>query len=289
MGYIREKYDLYNSIEIREHMDCRHHEEGERCEKRKRTPEEMKRANQRRKEEKARRLVWANFEPGDYVRTLTFRKELRPKDMAEAQKIKAKFLRQLTREYSKRYYKLLWIANIECSTRGAWHIHLICNRIEGGGDIIKDLWRQYGGVYDQDLADLDGKDIGAYITKSPESTEAGGHKVTESRYSHSRNLTVPEPKRTEISGWRMSDSPRVPKGFYLDKSSLAEGVNIAGYRFRTYILRRLQPKQRNRKKEERYESSRLRRKRRHTAAPKGALGRIPDQNGRAQGVRRKDH
>ena len=43
-------------------MDSRHHEEGNRCQKRKRTPEEMARANQRRKDERARRLVWANFE-----------------------------------------------------------------------------------------------------------------------------------------------------------------------------------------------------------------------------------
>lgn len=247
MGYVREKYDLYNAIEIREHMDCRHNEEGERCAKRIRTPEEMQRANQRRKEDRARRLIWANFEPGDYVRTLTFKPEKRPKDMKEAQAVKAKFLRQLTREYGKRFYKLLWVANIEVTPRGAWHIHLICNRIEGGGDIIKDLWRQYGGVYDQELRDKEGEDIGAYITKSPASTDNTDHKVVESKYSHSRNLVTPEPKRTEISGWSMSDQPRVPKGFYLDKSSMVEGVNIAGYRYRTYIMRRLVPRPRDRK------------------------------------------
>ena len=268
MSYIRERYDLYNSIEIREHMDCRHHEEGTRCERRKRTPEEIKRANQRRKEEKARRLIWANFEPGDYVRTLTFKKEMRPADMKEAQSIKAKFIRQLSREYGKRYYKLLWIANIECPPRGAWHIHLICNRIEGGGDIIKDLWRQYGGVYDQELADIQGKDIGAYITKSPDSTADGEHKVVESKYSHSRNLVVPEPKRTEISGWKMSDAPRVPKGFYLEKDSMYEGVNMAGYRFRTYIIRRLVPKPRNRRITERKNESRYLYRKRHTKAEK---------------------
>lgn len=277
MGYIRERYDLYNSIEIREHMDSRHHEEGSRNPKRKRTPEEMRRANQRQKEAKARRLIWANFEPGDYVRTLTFKKENRPKDMAEAQKIKSKFLRQLTREYGKRFYKLLWIANIECTPRGAWHIHLICNRIEGGGDIIKDLWRQYGAVIDQELADLAGKDIGAYITKSPDSTEGTDHKVTESKYSHSRNLQKPEPKRTEISGWKMSDSPRIPKGFYLDKSTLQEGVNEAGYRYRNYILRRLNPKPRNRRLNE---SGRLRRKRRPPAQRKGKMDRVHDQSRR---------
>ena len=277
MGYIRERYDLYNSIEIREHMDCRHREEGARCEKRKRTPEEMKRANQRRKEEKARRLIWANFEPGDYVRTLTFKKDRRPADMKEAQSIKAKFLRQLAREYGKRFYKLLWIANIECPPRGAWHIHLICNRIEGGGDIIKDLWRQYGGVYDQELADIQGKDIGAYITKSPDSADDGEHKVIESKYSHSRNLTVPEPKRTEISGWRMSDAPRVPKGFYLDKDSMYEGVNMAGYQYRTYIIRRLVPKPRNRRtKGKKDESRHLYRKRQPAAKKRRQVDRIPD-------------
>ena len=247
MGYVRERYDLFNSIEIREHMDCRHNEGGERCEKRKRTPEEMARANQRRKEEKARRLVWANFEDGDFVRTLTFKSEKRPADMKEAQAIKAKFIRQLAREYGKRYYKLMWIANIEVTPRGGWHIHMIINRIEGGSEIIKDLWRQYGGVYDQELADKQGEDIGAYITKSPDSTEGTGHKVVESKYSHSRNLKTPEPERTEISGWKLSDKPRVPKGFYLDKSTLVEGVNASGYRYRNYILRRLVPKKRDRK------------------------------------------
>ena len=277
MGYIRERYDLFNSIEIREHMDCRHKEEGARCEKRKRTTEEMKRANQRRKEEKARRLIWANFEPGDYVRTLTFKKDRRPADMKEAQSIKARFLRQLAREYGKRFYKLLWIANIECTPKGAWHIHLICNRIEGGGDIIKDLWRQYGGVYDQELADIKGKDIGAYITKSPDSTDDGDHKVIESKYSHSRNLTVPEPKRTEISGWRMSDAPRVPKGFYLDKDSMYEGVNMAGYQYRIYIIRRLVPKPRNRRtKGKKDESRHLYRKRQPAAKKRRQVDRISD-------------
>ena len=267
MGYVRDRFDLFNAIEVREHMDSRHNEEGTRCEKRIRTPEEMQRANQRRKEERARRLIWANFEPGDYVFTLTFKKELRPKDMKEAQLIKSRFLRQVTREYGKRYFKFLWVANIENTPRGAWHIHLICNRIEGGSDIIKDLWRQYGGVYHQELADKDGQDIGAYMAKSPASTDQSEHKVTEAKYSHSRNLVQPEPKRTEISGWSMSDQPRVPKGFYLDKSSMVEGVNINGYRFRHYIMRRLVPKKRNRRIE--VESQHLRRKRKPPAKKTG--------------------
>ena len=282
MGYVREKYDLYNSIEIREHMDSRHHEEGTRCPKRKRTPEEMKRANQRQKEAKARRLIWANFEPGDYVRTLTFKKENRPRDMKEAQAVFRSFYQTLKKEYKKRYYNLYWIANIECTPRGAWHIRFICNRIEGGGDIIKDLWRKHGAVIDQELADLAGKDIGAYFTKSPDSTDGTDHKVVESKYSHSRNLMKPEAKRTEISGWKLSDSPRIPKGYYLDKSTYVEGVNEAGYRYRNYILRRLIPKPRNRRVDE---GGHLHRKRRRQAGKGRQVDRISDQGRRRKRLR----
>jgi hypothetical protein len=38
----------------------------------------------------------------------------------------------------------------------------------------------------------------------------------------------------------MTDQPRVPAGWYLDKDSYYEGENENGYRFRTYTFRRIQ-------------------------------------------------
>lgn len=202
------------------------------------TPERVARNNQRRKQREAARMVEEYFNEDDLVLTLTFRKECRPADMEEAKGMFKKLYTYLKREYAKRYYELLWMRNIEVGPKGGWHIHLIVNRIEGAEFLIKDFWRQYGGVYVQYLQDLrdQGKDIGEYISKAPITCD----RITESNWSHSRNIHKVPGEDKVISGHRMTDKPRVPKGWYLDKNSCYEGMNADGYPYRTYTLRRIQ-------------------------------------------------
>lgn len=240
--YKRRRWKYGNIIEIKESHTARCGAPGQPREKKTRpTPEAVKKQNQRRKEEQTSRIVKANFEEGDLVRTLTFRKENRPKDMEEAQAVFKSFYGRLRREYRKRYYDLYWIASIENTPRGSWHIHFVCNKIFGASDIIKELWDGNGGVYDQTLKDLQGRDIGKYMAKTPESTEKGEHRVTEAKLTHSRNLTIPKPEEKTITGWRMTDLPRPPRGYYLVKDSLYEGVNADGYPYRGYKFKRLSP------------------------------------------------
>ena len=242
MSYMQKKYRYGNFIEVKQYHTARYGAPGQpRRKKTKPTPETVKRQNQRRKEEHVARIIGANFVEGDYVRTLTFAPAQRPADMKEAKAIFKDFYQRLRREYRKRYFDLFWIANIECTPRGAWHIHFICNAIFGGSDIIKELW-PYGGVYDQLIRDLAGKDLGAYMAKTPDSTTEGEHKVTESKLTHSRNLIIPKAEEKPISGWKLEDQPRVPKGWYLVKDSYYEGVNMDGYKYRTYKMARLKPK-----------------------------------------------
>lgn len=234
--YKQRKYRYSNVIDVMEYHSARYGAPGEKRQaKTKPTPAAVRRQNQRRKEGQAERMISANFTEGDLVRTLTFARDRRPQDMKEAQKIFKDFYTRLRKAYRKEGYELVWMANIECTERGAWHIHMICNRIKGASEIIKDIW-DHGGVYDQTLKDLirSGKRLGAYITKTPESTEPGEHKVTESKFSHSRNMEIPEPEENVISGWKMTDRPRPPKGYYLEKESYYEGVNAEGYRYRRY-------------------------------------------------------
>lgn len=244
MSYMQKKYRCRNIIEIKQYHTARYGAPGQpRRKKAKATPEAVKKQNQRRKEEKVGRIIAANFAEGDYVRTLTFAPAQRPANMKEAQAIFKDFYQRLRREYRKRYFDLYWMANIECTPRGAWHVHFICNSIFGGGDLIKALW-PYGGVYDQLIRDLTstGKNLGAYIAKTPDSTAAAGeHKVIESKLTHSRNLVVPQPEEKPISGWKLEDAPRVPKGWYLVKESYFEGINAEGYKYRTFRLARLKP------------------------------------------------
>lgn len=257
---------MRNSIEVMEFTSAKC-PGGKRTRKPKseQTPERVARNNQRRKQREASRMVEHYFNEDDLVLTLTFKKDERPADMQAAKEIFRKFYTYLKKEYAKRYYELFWMRNIEAGPRNGWHIHLIMNRIEGAEFLVKDYWRKYGGVYVQYLQDLgdQGKEIGEYIAKSPITCD----RVVESNWSHSRNMQKVPGEDKVISGHRMTDSPRVPKGWYLDKESMYEGENEAGYPFRTYILRRLQKRRADHKMKpsrirslQREESSRRKRK-----------------------------
>lgn len=281
MAYVSKRYHLYNSIEVSDHYDCRHVDSDfVRQPKRKRTPVEMQRANQKHREREAERLIWNNFQEGDLFVTLTWSSVNRPEDMKAAQKQFKKFYRKLKAEYMKRYYELFWIANIECTPKGGWHVHVICNDIYSDDefsdsvclDVFKGVWT-YGHVDIEHLKDRrsKGECVGAYITKTPFSTsdeklveeaskaakenradrEAPGyskhnHKVRESKYTHSRNLEKPVPEIREISGWKMTRKPRVPKGYYLS-GEIVEGINCNGYRYRRYTFLRIDPKRHDRR------------------------------------------
>ena len=86
-----------------------------------------------------------------------------------------------------------------------------------------------------------GKDLGSYMAKTPDSTVEGEHKVVESKLTHSKNLIIPKAEEKLISGWKLKDAPRIPKGWYLIKESYFEGTNMEGYKYRTFKLARLKP------------------------------------------------
>ena len=77
------------------------------------------------------------------------------------------------------------------------------------------------------------KDLAAYLTKTPETDK----RLRESLYDTSRNLPLPEPKKKTYIHWKTWNRIRVPKGYYIDKDSVYEGVNpVTGYPFREYTL-----------------------------------------------------
>lgn len=236
--HIRRKYRMKNSIEVCEFNSAKVPGVNRvRRPKEKPTCERIKKNNQRRKQREAGRMVEQYFNEDDLVLTLTFKKELRPEDMKAAKQMFKDFANYLRKEYRKRYYELFWMRNIEVGPRNGWHIHVIVNRIEGAEFIAKDYWRQFGGVFVEYLQDKrdQGKDIGEYIAKSPITCE----RISDASWSHSRNIKKVEGEDTIISGHAMTDKPRVPKGWYLDKESCYEGTNADGYPYRTYTIRRL--------------------------------------------------
>lgn len=229
--YKRLIYRFKNAIEVYEYLDGRYGARGAPRKKKKNiTPELIKKRNQWNKERKARHLLQEYFQENDYFSDFTYKRENRPSDLKESGQQFAEAIKIIRREYRKRGEELRWISNHEVGTKGAWHIHVCINRIPDTDIILKKAW-PYGMVNNKLMYEQGGfAELAKYITKTPETDT----RLKESRYSHSRNMPLPEPEKEIV--YTLGE-PKEEEGFYLDKPSFHEGDNpFTGYKYRYYTL-----------------------------------------------------
>lgn len=240
--YLRKRYHFPLSIEAEENHSGKYGAPGQARQKRKKpTPEQIAKQNQWNKEKNTRRLIKKNFGANDYWITLTYQKDLRAKGMEEAKLDIQEFLKKLRKEYKKAGQPLKWILATEQGKRGGIHHHLIINRIPEGDVCITKNWKK-GGVHITLLYERgEYKVLADYIAKNPGEQQ-------EKRYSRSRNLIIPKPVIREMKRPTWTQDPKPPKGYYLDKNSLIEGINpVTGFRYRHYTFVKLEDTK-NRKK-----------------------------------------
>ncbi|MDO4632996.1 MAG: hypothetical protein Q4B01_03970 [Eubacteriales bacterium] len=252
-------------IDVEEYHDHEYGAPGKgRSKKEKPTPEQMRRKNAWNKARKCRQFLLEYFKPGDCLMTFTYKKEERPEDMTAAKKDFKAFMEKIRKVYTKRGKMLFWIRNIECGTRGGWHIHLVINEIGDTASIVQKAWKK-GGVWSAEIrssqySDIDMKRLANYLTKDEHTREPkkdgnqGKPKIRESSYSRSRNMILPEPKVDKLTHWKKETKPK--KGYYI--ASIYEGINpVTGYHYRRYTMISLSAKK---KSEEELERIRKRRK-----------------------------
>ena len=237
MGYVKKYWNTPLGKVVEEYHSAAGPPRGGRGERRRPTTEEMEKANQRQRQRKARLLLMNNFRADDYFVTLTYRAEERPESMKECRRQLTNFLARLKREYIKRGSELKWIRNIEVGSRGAWHIHMVVNRIPDTDLLIAKHWRH--GRPKSVLMYEDGgfRKLAEYMTKTGGGMTEGGES-----YSHSRNLIMPKERKRRVRGdITRKDGGfraiRIPKGYTLDTGSVYEGINVyTGYPYRYYTL-----------------------------------------------------
>lgn len=238
MAYKQKKYIFPNAIEIEQYHTAKYGAPGQsRMKKKKPTPEQIEKINQYNREKICRHRLRQHFDVNDYFVTLTYQKDKRPEDMEAAKADFNRFIRVVRKEYRKRGHDLKWIRNIECGSKGAWHVHMVVNRIDAADVIISKAW-QHGHPQNKLLYDQgEFKDLAAYMTKTPKTDS----RLKEASYSTSRNLPLPDPEVKIFRRFRTwKDMPPIPDGYYLDKDSLHEGENpVTGYKYRIYTLLRV--------------------------------------------------
>ena len=260
MGYRRDMYRLRGGIDVVEYHTLKDRPKWMgRKERRKPTPEEMQKANIREKQRRCRRLILNNFTTGDHWITLTYEKDQRPASMDEAKKDFNRFMERLKRRCKKHGESPKWIRNIEQGSKGGWHVHLLLADIQGM-DIrktVQEIWQLdmgKGRIYDTPTYEEGGfTKLAAYLTK--DARDVNGQMLCS--YSTSRNLERPvketrRMRRDQLlknGSWK---SPRIPKGFFLDKDSYEEWINpITGFPCRRYVLLKLPATKRGREPNDR--------------------------------------
>lgn len=247
MGVKRKTYRFRRNdiIEVEEFHDGRYGAPGERrSAKRKPTPEQVQQVNAREKAKRCRHRLLEYFTGGDLFATLTYEVGKRPENMEEALKDFSRMMTKVRKEYKKRGKELFWIRNIERGTKGAWHIHLVINETGDTASILEEAWRK-GGIYictlknNSRLYSPDFAQLASYMTKDEHTVELKNdgqrakRRISESSYSTSRNMPLPEPKVDKLKRWKNVVTPK--KGYVIDR--IYEGVNpVTGYLYRRYTM-----------------------------------------------------
>lgn len=229
-----------------------------RAPKRKATPEQIAKQNQRIREKKMRRLIKKNFRTGDMWCTLKYPKGTRLEAEMVKKDMKA-FLDAMRKAYRARGEPFKYIYRMEVGKQGGIHIHILCNRltdkpVKGKPDtdtLIQRAWKA-GRVNFTSLYDAGGyQQLAEYIVKKPdEQTEKQLTMIPEAeqkeflRYSSSRNLIRPEPKQREYKRRTLrklrENGPEPTPGYYIDKNSIRSGVNpYTGLSYYQYIEYRI--------------------------------------------------
>lgn len=265
MAFTKKTWSFPGSNEISYTYKGRYGAKGEKREKKKKvTPEQIRKQNQWNREKRMRRLMKANFIPGDLWCTLKYPRGTR-KSVGEVTKDFRNFRDRLKRQYKKFGEELKFIYRMEIGARGGIHIHLLVNWIRGNPEadsngkasngkppdtalIIQEAWKpcgriHYEPVYSEGLF----QDLACYMTKQPdeEIEKQLSFLPVEDRkklikIGSSRNLIRPEPEVKEYSHWTMrkilEEGPEPTPGFYIDQDSVECGVNpVTGMSYLQYI------------------------------------------------------
>ena len=233
MPYIKKTYTFPDgSEEIEKVFSGRYGSRGQPQKKEKPTSEQMEKINIRNIIKKLRRKIKANFSSG-YHLVLTYKKNNRPMP-EEAKKILENFLRNMRNAYKRLGYEFKYILTTEYENN-AIHHHLIVNDVPEVMKLVSKYWTRghpnFTPLYTEDSYE----ELAEYLIKETSKTFRT-KKVQGKRYTCSKNLVEPECKTEIVPASTFRKEPKPKKGYYIDKSTLCEGINEFGYRYQYYTM-----------------------------------------------------
>ena len=197
-------------ITIKVHSGAHH---NKRAARKNVTSEMVQKNNDRLAAKKLTRLINANFERDSHHFTLTYKTE---PTLEDSQKTLQKFIRRVSYRMKKAEQEFKWIYTVEWKGHRIHH-HFISNAPR---QIIEEQWKD-GFVFAQPFDNNPNRQkLAEYIIKESQNTFRSEETPYKARYSHSRNLIVPEVRVEECSERLLSEDPVAWKGYDIDPDSV---------------------------------------------------------------------
>lgn len=201
--------------------------------KTKKTTEKQQAINDRNLVRKLTYILNANFDETSRYLTFTYRVEDRP-DIDTLKSHVRELLKKMRKIYKNEGRVLKYVETAEVGIQGGTHIHMVVNDIDTRK--IEKLWK-YGFVHSTGL-DSSGqyRRLAEYFIKYFQKTRRTSDQIQKKAYNCSRNLIRPKPKKKVMQGKCFRKEIKVPRGWYLDKDSVREGVTEDGYEYMYYTI-----------------------------------------------------
>ena len=240
--YIQKTWRAGRTIEIKKTQSFRYGKKVPRGENSKLTSEAQEAVNRRNAVAELRRLLNANFAPGDWHCVFTYPQRV-PPTKEQARRDLDRFLRRLRKVYADKGSELRYIAVTEYR-HSRIHHHVVLPNLSGGMKPVKELWKRllaetYYTAEERERGEPlhlrfpwseldDSGQYGAlaeYLIKETNDTRRKADGRVGRRYRASRNLHHPKPEIVEIPAKAWRKEPTKRKGYYIDKNASFNGVS----------------------------------------------------------------
>ncbi len=179
------------------------------------TPEAVMKNNMRIAVKNLARKINANFYPGDYHLTLTYKGDEPTRQVAEREL--RNFLNRMKREFRKQEKELRYISVTEYKNHRIHH-HVVMNYIDL--PIIQRQWKRGMVRFTPFDTERDYTKLADYLIKETDKTFRDPANAVKQRYSCSRNLVTPIVKREWVSVKQLKDDPKPIKGYEIIEESI---------------------------------------------------------------------
>ena len=243
--YLRKTWRAGRTVEVKKTCSARYGRKIPRSGNISHTSEAQERVNLQNAIAELRRILNANFHPGDWHALFTYPNAIPPAPK-QAYKDMDRFIRRLRGLYRDMGVELKYVQATEYKHKRIHH-HMVLPNLPGGMAPVKRLWklvlaetyytekeREMGEPlhlrFPWSVLDDSGQygELAEYLVKETDKHRKDPDAICKRRYRQSRNLIHPKPvvEIIDAKTWRKEAAQR--KGYYIDKNASYNGVGADG-------------------------------------------------------------